>query len=117
MKRQSFLIVTGRAGGSILIRRVNGYTFAVVSSDGYQMTFGLFNRKRSYWAVHELGTGIFVTFGPTREQAEKIAADLADRVAAILKQADAHPDNHFNKYRKLIADRYKAEAEDLFRPF
>ena len=117
MTRQSFLIVTGRAGGAIQIRRVNGYVFNVVSSDGYQMTFGVFSRKRYYWAVHELGTGIFVTFGPTREKAVDISSNLADLVAVFLKRADANPGHHFNEYRKIIADRYKREAEDQLRPF
>ena len=117
MRRQSFLIVTGRYKDAIQIRRVNGYKFDVVSSDGYQMTFGMYSRKRGCWDVHELGTGIFVTSGPTREQAEQNAISVAVRVSGILQQADEHPGNHFNEYRKLISDRYKREAEEQLRPF
>lgn len=117
MNRSSFLIVSGRIGDTIHIRRVYGYKFDVVSSDGYQMTFGAFYRKRSCWAVHELGTGIYITFGPTREKAMENGSSLADRIACILKQADLNFSNHFNDYRKLISDRYKADAEKPFLPF
>lgn len=117
MTRQSFLIAAGRAGSVIHIRRVNGYKYDVIGPDGYQMTFGAFFRKRGCWSVHELGTGIFITYGPTREKAVENAVSVADRIAEILKQADANPGNHFNEYRKLISDRYKQEAEDQLRPF